>query len=162
VQKTNQSLEVQKTNQSLEVQKTNQSLEGKGSENRRFSDSGKLFKELVPWEYMRILLSEICPSLSLNQLFVIDLNVYKKMIFLEKHYAFLETLKKHYRLEKHFYITREFTYNSFMTILRQICKSHQQPFHTELKFGRAFHNMVYYVPSYSLEKTSLIRKKEDS
>jgi len=138
----------------MEQKSDNESMEGKGLDyqsSRRKGQKGKgwegIFKELVPWEYMRILLSEICPSLSLNQLFVIDLNVYKKMIFLEKHYAFLETLKKHYRLEKHFYITREFTYNSFMTILRQICKSHQQPFHTELKFGRAFHNMVYYVPS---------------
>ena len=136
----------------MEEQKSN--LEGKGSENRRFSDSDnrrfsdsdKLFKKLVPWEYMQILLSEICPLLSLNRLFVIDLNVYKKMIFLEKHYAFLESLKPYYRMEKHFYLTREFTYNSFMTIVRQICKSHKQPFHTELKFGRAFHNMVYFIP----------------
>jgi hypothetical protein len=129
-------------------EKEGKEKEGKEKEGKkRKCSEHRLFQELVPWNCFQHLLREICPPLSLNQTFMIDLNAYKKMIFLEKHHPFLETLKTHYLRDKHFYITRPFTYNSFMTIVRQICKSHKQPFHTELKFGRAFHNMVYYIPS---------------
>ena len=108
--------------------------------------SSQLFIELVPWNIVQKLLILICPIITLDRVFMVDTNAFKKMIFLGYHHTFLETLKNYYHIEKHFYLTRRLTYNSFTTILRQLCKSHNISFRTELKFEHTYHNMVYFFP----------------
>jgi hypothetical protein len=54
--------------------------------------------------------------------FIINYNVYKKLIYENKHIDFLEDLKQYYFLSKHHYLNREFTYISFITIIRQLAK----------------------------------------
>mgnify|MGYP000871667594 CR=1 FL=1 len=54
--------------------------------------------------------------------FIINYNVYKKLIYNKNHLDFLEELKPYYFQSKHHYLEREFTYISFITIIRQLAK----------------------------------------
>ena len=57
-----------------------------------------------------------------NNKFIINYNVYKKLIYKNNHIDFLEELKPYYFQSKHHYLEREFTYISFITIIRQLAK----------------------------------------
>jgi hypothetical protein len=57
--------------------------------------------------------------------FIINLTAYKKMLYHEYHIAFLAACLPHYPRCKRHYITRPLTYKSWVTLVKQICKSQQ-------------------------------------
>ena len=57
-----------------------------------------------------------------DKFYLIDHNAYKKALFHAHEKDFLEECKPFYHKSKDFYVTRKFTYNSFVNIVRQICK----------------------------------------
>jgi hypothetical protein len=81
----------------------------------------KIFRENITDDYLYEFLDRIC--LKTENYYQIDNNSYKKMLYNDYHIDFIEKLKTHYNISKQSYLTRELTYNSFINIIRQICKS---------------------------------------
>lgn len=103
----------------------------------------QIFKNNVPNEVLFSLLDQIC--LKTEKYYLIDLNAFKKMVFHKLHGPFLNSLYEYYHISKQFYLTREFTYNSFTNILRQICKSNAIMFTSNIKYNESKYNIDYFV-----------------
>ena len=105
--------------------------------------NSQIFKEHVPLTILYNLLDLI--SLKKDNYYVIDMNAYKKMIYNEYHINFCDTLKQYYHKGKHFYLERNMTYNSFTTILRQICKQEEIMFTSKINYNKSKYNIDYTI-----------------
>lgn len=103
----------------------------------------QIFKKPIPIEILFGLLSEIC--LKTEKYYFIDINAFKKMVFLGLHTEFLEKMVEYYHSSKRFYIEREFKYNSFTNIVRQICKANDITFTSQIKYNESKYNIDYFV-----------------
>ena len=104
-----------------------------------------LFVKPVPIELLLELLDKICTKT--DHFYMVDMNAYRKMIFHQYHTPFCESLTQYYHVSKRYYLTREFTYNSFTNILRQICKSNKHYFYTDLKYDYSIYTILFYIDS---------------
>jgi len=57
-----------------------------------------------------------------NKRYIIDYHSFKKIVYHEYHKLWLSKLQPYYFQCKTIYVTREFTYINFITIIRQLCK----------------------------------------
>jgi hypothetical protein len=67
------------------------------------------------------------------------------MIFLNLHLDFLGKIIDYYHHSKKFYVERDFKYNSFTNIVRQICKSNDITFTSQIKYNESRYNIDYFV-----------------
>jgi hypothetical protein len=102
-----------------------------------------LFLKQVPMQIIFGLLDKICAKT--NNFYLIDLNAYRKMLFFKLDGDLKDTLLPYYHISKRYYITRELTYNSFTNILRQICKSNEHYYYTELKYDHSIYTILYFI-----------------
>lgn len=105
--------------------------------------SKQIFKSTVPKELLFALLDKICEKK--DSAYILDVNSYKRMKFYEYHKAFLEELIEHYHWSKRFYIEREFTYQSFMTIIRQLCRLHSVEIESNIRYGDSTYAIEYMI-----------------
>ena len=103
----------------------------------------QIFKENVPIEYLFAWLDKFC--VKNEKFYLIDLSAYKKILFHKYENDFLEKIQPYYHLSKTFYVTRKFSYNSFVNIVRQICKSNNIMFSNQIKYNESKYNIVYYI-----------------
>ena len=103
----------------------------------------QIFRNSVPDELLFDFLEKI--ALKTEKYFLIDMNTYKKMIFYKYNDEFCESLKTYYHASKHFYLERKMEYNSFTTILRQICKNKNIMFTTQIKYNESKYNINYLI-----------------
>ena len=103
----------------------------------------QIFKKQISINILYELLELI--SLKTDKYYLIDLSAYKKMIFQNLHEDFLINVKDYYHTSKKFYIEREFTYNSFTNIIRQICKSNEITFQSCIKYNSSKYNIDYFI-----------------
>jgi hypothetical protein len=103
----------------------------------------QIFRKNVSPELIFTLLEKIC--LKTDKYYYIDANAFKKMIFHNYHVDFLKELEGFYHTSKQFYLSREFTYNSFTNILRQICKSNAIMFTSQIKYNESKYNIDYFI-----------------
>lgn len=80
-----------------------------------------------------------------DMFYLIDPQGFRMMVHEEKHLGFLQDLKLFYKPGKIFYTTREFTYKSFLTIVRHICNANSRYFTTKVHYDHAVPNILYYV-----------------
>lgn len=103
----------------------------------------QIFKKPIPVEILFDLLTEIC--LKTEKYYFIDINAFKKMVFLGLHNDFLIKVAEFYHSSKRFYVEREFKYNSFTNIVRQICKANDILFTSQIKYNESKYNIDYFV-----------------
>ena len=103
----------------------------------------QIFKTPVPSELLFELLEKTCTKS--QHFYIFDKNSYKKGIFTESISTFLANCKPYYFLSKQKYIERKVTYNSFTTIIRQICNYHKITYTSEIKYDKSSYNIVYYI-----------------
>jgi len=96
----------------------------------------ELFDNVIKVENLDSVENEILQVYRINKI------VFKKLEFHGHICVFLNTIKEYYYSNKQFYITRDMTYNNFLTIIRQICN------HNNIKFKK---NIIYEKDSYSIE-----------
>jgi hypothetical protein len=107
-----------------------------------YSSMSQVFKYVVPMALLTELLDKICES---GEEYVIDNNAYKRMKFHGYHTPFLETLAPYYHLSKRFYVEREITYTTFMTIVRQICRIYDMEVRSKIHYGDSTYAIAYVV-----------------
>ncbi len=105
--------------------------------------STQIFKKNVPTESLYSLLDEIC--LKNDKYYILNNNSYKKGLFNETIANFIEECKPYYHISKQKYLERKLTYNSFTTILRQICKFNKITHTSQIKYDKSTYDIIYYI-----------------
>ena len=105
--------------------------------------SNQIFKKTVPENLIFDLLDKIC--IKKEKYYLFDINAYKKLVFYNYHEEFCKTLKEYYHLGKQFYLTRKMKYNSFTTILRQLCKLCNIMYTSQIKYNESKYNIDYLI-----------------
>lgn len=105
--------------------------------------SSQIFKTPVPTELLFTLLESI--ALKTNNCYVFDNNAYKRGIFHNLLEAFLEECKPHYYISKRKYVEKKMTYNSFVTVVRQICNFNKITYTSQIKYDKSNYDIIYYI-----------------
>jgi len=103
----------------------------------------QIFRENPPIELLIDLLERVC--LKTDKYYLVDNNAYRKVLFHKHDIIFTEKLMPYYQESKKFYLTRKFTYNSFVNIIRQICKSNDLMFNSAIKYNESKYNIDYFI-----------------
>lgn len=103
----------------------------------------QIFKKIVPPNILFDLLEQIC--LKTDKYYTIDMNAYKKMIFYKLNDELVKNLEIYYHSSKLFYIKREMTYNSFINIVRHICKMNDIVYTSDMKYNESKYTIVYNI-----------------
>lgn len=85
-----------------------------------------LFCKPPPLDELLTFLSHVCGT-NEEEYYRIDTTVFRKIVYYNHHTTFLQDLLPYYRKSRQFYVTRDFTYTSFVNLVRQICTYHQHP-----------------------------------
>jgi hypothetical protein len=105
--------------------------------------STQLFKRAVPKEYLFELLEKIC--VKTDKYYLIDLNAFRKLVFYNYYEDFKTLIRPYYNLSKQFYIDRKLVYNSFTNVVRQICKSNNIMYTSQIKYNESKYNIDFLV-----------------
>lgn len=95
----------------------------------------QVFRKLVPKPYLFGILDQVC--FKTDTYYLVDYNSYR--IFLHKNLRddFVLELENYYHTSKCFYINRKMTYNSYINIIRQICKTNRIHFEPQIKYNKS-------------------------
>jgi hypothetical protein len=105
--------------------------------------NSQIFKNNVPNDILFKILEDI--AVKTDKYYIINNNSYKKGIFNETIPTFLEECKSYYHISKRKYLERKSTYNSFITVLRQICNYNKITYTSQIKYDRSKYDIIYNV-----------------
>jgi hypothetical protein len=103
----------------------------------------KLFCKPFDVTILRDLLDKI--SYKTNDTYIINDDVYKRMLYHNLHTEFYNNLREYYQKSKHIYLDREFNYKTFTTVLRQLCKYTQITFDSCIKYKNSKYKHEYII-----------------
>jgi len=105
--------------------------------------SSQIFKSPIPNDLIINLLDEI--AIKTEKCYILNNNAYKKGIYNEIIPTFINECKQYYHLSKRKYLERKITYNSFMTIVRQICNFNKITYTSQIKYDKSSYDIIYYI-----------------
>ena len=105
--------------------------------------STQIFKKKIPSEDLFSLLESIC--LKNEKHYTFNVESYKKGVFKEIIQQFITNCVPYYHLSKRKYLERKLTYNSFTTILRQICNFNKITYTSQIIYDKSSYVIVYYI-----------------
>ena len=105
--------------------------------------STQIFKKQIPNETFIALLEDI--GTKGEKHYVINNESYKRGIFTNSIPMFMESCKPFYHISKKKYLERKLTYNSFTTVLRQICNFNKFKYTSQIKYDKSSYDIIYYV-----------------
>ena len=105
--------------------------------------SSQIFKNKIPNEELLNLLEEI--SVKTDKCYIMNNIAYKKGIFNGAIHRFLEKCKPYYHISKRLYLERKLNYNTFITILRQICNFNKITYTSQIKYDKSNYDIIYYI-----------------
>jgi hypothetical protein len=105
--------------------------------------SSQIFKNKIPDEFLFVLLDKIC--LKTDNFYTFNSDAFKKGIYNDTIQQFIIDCTPYYYLSKRKYLERKLTYNSFVTILRQICKYNKITYTSEIKYNKSVYDIVYFI-----------------
>ena len=111
----------------------------------------QIFKNEVPSKILFDLLEKI--SMKTTKYYYIDYNSFKKFVYATDEDAikgilesiFIEEIRPFYYESKQHYLNRKMTYNSFVNVVRQICKKSHIPFTSKIRYNKSSYNIDYYI-----------------
>ena len=103
----------------------------------------QIFKQNIPNNLIFDLLEVIC--LKNEKYYTFNIESYKRGVYKEIIQQFIENCRPYYHISKLKYLDRKLTYNSFTTILRQICNSNKIIYTTKIKYDKSVYNILYYI-----------------
>jgi len=105
--------------------------------------NNQIFKAIPDNKLFFDLLDKIC--IKNDKYFLIDRIAYKKGLLSNDINLFFNNLLDAYYSSKKYYLTRELTYNSFLTVVRQLCKINTISFTSKIKYNKSKYEIVYYI-----------------
>lgn len=103
----------------------------------------QIFRNVVPIHILFDLLEKIC--LKTDKYYLVDMNAFKKLIYNGLYGPFCNDILEYYHASKQFYVTRKMTYNSFTNLIRQICKTNNIMFTSQIKYNESKYNIDYLI-----------------
>jgi hypothetical protein len=105
--------------------------------------TSQIFKTQIPNQLLINLLEE--NAVKSEKCYVVNNNVYKKGIFNDSIPKFITECRQYYFLSKRKYLDRKLTYNSFITILRQICNVNKITYTSKIKYDKSVYDIEYHI-----------------
>ena len=111
--------------------------------------NSQIFKTAIPSQLLKDFLLKICDTsnqddLSMND-FIVSNAIFKKALFLNVLPDFIEKIKPYYYTSKHYFLERKLTYNTFMTIIRQLCNVNNIKFTTKMIYDKSKYEIHYTI-----------------
>jgi SNF2 family DNA or RNA helicase len=108
--------------------------------------STQIFKKNVPNEILFDILDEIC--VKNEKYYVFNVDSFRKGVYKDLIPKFLETCKPYYHISKRKYLEKKLTFNSFITVLRQICNFNNITYTSQIKYDKSNYNIIYYISTF--------------
>jgi hypothetical protein len=108
-----------------------------------YNMSTQIFKKNVPNQYLFELLDFIC--IKNEKHYTFNNNSFKKGVFTESIPNFIKECNSYYHNSKKKYLEKKLTYNSFTTILRQICNFNKITYTSQIVYDKSTYDNVYYI-----------------
>ena len=105
----------------------------------------QIFKTKYPIDKFIDFLNKITNSKDNSDYYYIDNSNYKLAVYKNILKDFFKELEEYYHISKQFYIKRKITYHNFITIIRQICKSHDIVILNKIIYEKSSYRLVYYI-----------------
>ena len=105
--------------------------------------STQIFKNIIPSEKIFCLLEPLC--IKNEKYYLFNSISFKKGIFTQEINKFVEECKPYYHISKRKYLEKKLTYNSFTTILRQICNFNKIIYTSQIKYDKSNYEIIYYI-----------------
>ena len=105
--------------------------------------SSQIFKKQIPSIMLYELLEKIATKTEKRYIF--NRNSYKKGILDNTITDFLIQCKEYYYSSKQKYLEKKLTYNSFVTVLRQICNFNKITYTSQIKYCKSEYDIEYYI-----------------
>jgi hypothetical protein len=105
--------------------------------------STQIFKKKLPNEILFTLLDSMC--LKNEKHYTLNIESFKRGTFKEIVQKFINDCTLYYHLSKRKYLERKLTYNSFTTILRQICNFNKITYTSQIIYDKSTYGIVYYI-----------------
>ena len=103
----------------------------------------KIFKEQIPNNLLLELLEKIC--IKTTKYYIFNNESFKKGIYTQDIQQFISLCVPYYHISKRKYLERNLNYNTFITILRQICKFNKILYTSKIKYINSTYDIVYYI-----------------
>ena len=105
--------------------------------------SKQIFKSPVPNTLIFNLLDSICQKN--NKYYLLTSESFKKGMFNGSIPKFIEDCKEYYHLSKQKYLEKKICYNTFNTVLRQICNYNKIIYTNKIKYNNSNYQIIYYI-----------------
>ncbi len=105
--------------------------------------STQIFKNNVPNELLFNLLDSIC--LKNEKHYTFNSESFKRGVYKESIQKFINECTPYYHLSKRKYLEKKLTFNSFTTILRQICNFNKISYTSQIKYDKSNYCIEYYI-----------------
>ena len=105
--------------------------------------ASQLFKQKIPIDLLFNLLDGICVKHEDHY----DLNniAFKKGLYNKSIVGFFEQCKPFYHTSKMKYLERPLSYNSFVTVVRQICNANDIVYKSNIKYDKTMYDIIYNI-----------------
>lgn len=103
----------------------------------------QIFKNNIPNTILFELLDLICFKNDVYYTF--NFESFKKGIYNESIQKFIEYCNPYYHISKRKYLEKKLTYNSFTTVLRQICNYNKISYTSKIIYDKSTYNITYYI-----------------
>ena len=103
----------------------------------------QIFKNIIPTEKLFELLDSIC--LKNDKHYTFNVESFKRGVYKEIIQQFIEFCIPYYHISKRKYLEKKLTFNSFATIMRQICNINKITYTSQIKYDKSKYDIVYYI-----------------
>ena len=106
--------------------------------------TSQIFKKEMDNSIIFNLLNKLCEKT--NTYYTFNNSSYKKGTFFgDVIQLFLKEIKAYYHNSKQKYLEKKLSYNTFVTIMRQICNFNKITYTSQIKYDKSFYNIDYYI-----------------
>ena len=105
--------------------------------------NSQIFKKKFSTEILFKLLDKVAEKS--EKLYIFSTESYKRGVLQEDIPKFLEECKEFYHVSKQKYLERKLSFNSFTTVLRQICKYNKVTYTTQIKYDKSSYSIIYFI-----------------
>jgi hypothetical protein len=105
--------------------------------------STQIFKKDISNELLFNLLENIC--MKNEKHYVLNNESFKKGVFNGTIPNFIESCKDYYHNSKKKYLEKKLTYNSFITVVRQICNFKKLTYTSQIKYDKSEYDIIYII-----------------
>jgi len=105
--------------------------------------SSQIFKSQIPDSQFIDLLDSVC--VKTDRHYILNKEEFKRGVYNETIQKFLVDCVPYYHISKRTYLEKKLTYNSFTTVLRQICNHNNFTYTSHIQYDRTKYCIIYFI-----------------